>query len=113
MAKTSSTAASATTRSSARRVWGGPAKAAPLPAKDRLVNWYMQTIRNTQALGYGHQRGLPCVVLPDGSARVVELGGDALREHLADLADKHGAGGIKGVGFVYWNDTPEDLLKGA
>jgi hypothetical protein len=109
MAKT----AASITRPSTRRVWGGPAKAAPMPAKDRLVNWYMQTMRNMQAIGYGHQRGMPCVVLPDGSARVLDLGEDALCEHLGELVDKHGAEGIKGVGYVYWNDTPEDLLKRA
>jgi hypothetical protein len=75
-------------------------------------------MRNMQALGYGHQQGVPCIVA-EGSAILIQRAGPhaglAPEDWVKLMAQAHGEK-VTGAGYIYWNDTPEDLteaIKGA
>lgn len=87
----------------------------------RLEQWILQTIRNMQALGYGHQSGEPYIMLGDAGAGGVILTQShlpcfsrTLEEWVALNVLTHGHK-IIGAGYTYGNQVPsgirEDVIR--
>lgn len=77
----------------------------------RLARWCKQTIRNMQALGYGHQAGEPYIMCEGG---IVLTQSNTPFAHITtedwiDLNVRAHGHRIVGAGYVYGNSVPSEL----